>query len=113
MASDICHIPESSARSTAETIVERREFSIDHKSFKTPQATKPIHKPQTLPPVIPPTHQNRTLVLCFDGTGDQFDADNSNVVQLVSLLMKDDRDKQLVYYQVCSLSYYGIRNLLA
>src|SRR6266850_882804 len=25
--------------------------------------------------VIPPTHDARTLILCFDGTGDQFDAD--------------------------------------
>ncbi|KAH9170531.1 hypothetical protein EDB89DRAFT_2220675 [Lactarius sanguifluus] len=25
--------------------------------------------------VIPPSHEARTLVLCFDGTGDQFDAD--------------------------------------
>jgi uncharacterized protein (DUF2235 family) len=25
--------------------------------------------------VIPPFHNARTLVLCFDGTGDQFDAD--------------------------------------
>ncbi|KAH9060279.1 hypothetical protein EDB87DRAFT_624001 [Lactarius vividus] len=25
--------------------------------------------------VIPPSHESRTLVLCFDGTGDQFDAD--------------------------------------
>lgn len=25
--------------------------------------------------VIPPTHGARTLVLCFDGTGDQFDTD--------------------------------------
>lgn len=25
--------------------------------------------------VIPPTHVFRTLVLCFDGTGDQFDSD--------------------------------------
>ena len=52
------------------------------------------------PPVIPPKHPSRTLVLCFDGTGDQFDADNSNIVQLVSLLKKDDRSQQLVYYQV-------------
>jgi hypothetical protein len=28
-----------------------------------------------VPPIIPPEHTNRTLVLCFDGTGDQFDAD--------------------------------------
>jgi hypothetical protein len=52
------------------------------------------------PSVIPPEHPSRTLVLCFDGTGDQFEADNSNVVQLVSLLKKDDSTKQLVYYQV-------------
>jgi hypothetical protein len=53
------------------------------------------------PPVIPPNHgHGRTLVLCFDGTGDQFDADNSNIVQLVSLLKKDDKSRQLVYYQV-------------
>ncbi|KAF6754847.1 hypothetical protein DFP72DRAFT_1169843 [Ephemerocybe angulata] len=55
--------------------------------------------PTIIPPFIPPTHPNRTLVLCFDGTGDQFDADNSNIVQLVSLLKKDDRSKQMVYYQ--------------
>ncbi|KAJ2925185.1 hypothetical protein H1R20_g11920, partial [Candolleomyces eurysporus] len=109
MASNICHIQESSGRSTAETLVERREFSIDHKSFKTPQAAKPIHKTQTLPPVIPPTHQNRTLVLCFDGTGDQFDGDNSNVVQFVSLLMKEDHDKQLVYYQT-GIGTYTAKN---
>ncbi|TFK65485.1 hypothetical protein BDN72DRAFT_773295 [Pluteus cervinus] len=48
---------------------------------------------------IPPTCERRTLVMCFDGTGDQFDNDNSNVVQLVSLLKKSDRHKQRVYYQ--------------
>ncbi|KAJ7704774.1 hypothetical protein B0H17DRAFT_1038540 [Mycena rosella] len=50
-------------------------------------------------PVIPPDHPFRTLVLCFDGTGDQFDSDNSNIVQLFSMLPKADRNKQLVYYQ--------------
>ncbi|KAF7293898.1 DUF2235 domain-containing protein [Mycena chlorophos] len=49
--------------------------------------------------VIPPSHPFRTLVLCFDGTGDQFDADNSNIVQFFSMLLKDDRSKQMVYYQ--------------
>lgn len=54
-----------------------------------------------VPPVIPdrPKKHCRTLVLCFDGTGDQFQNDNSNVVQFVSMLMKEDSDKQLVYYQ--------------
>jgi uncharacterized protein (DUF2235 family) len=44
-------------------------------------------------------HSHRTLVICFDGTGDRFDDDNSNIVQLVSLLKKDDASKQMVYYQ--------------
>ncbi|KAJ3746884.1 hypothetical protein EV360DRAFT_1697, partial [Lentinula raphanica] len=48
---------------------------------------------------IPPEHEHRTLVLCFDGTGDQFDVDNSNIVQLCSLLKKDDLSRQMVYYQ--------------
>jgi len=39
------------------------------------------------------------LVLCFDGTGDSFDQDNSNVVQFLAMLKKDDPNKQLVYYQ--------------
>jgi len=42
---------------------------------------------------------SRTLVLCFDGTGDEFDADNSNVVQFFSMLKKDDPSRQMAYYQ--------------
>ncbi|KAI0673865.1 hypothetical protein C8Q78DRAFT_969172 [Trametes maxima] len=49
--------------------------------------------------VVPPYHPARTLVLCFDGTGDQFDLDNSNVVKFFSLLKKDDHNEQMVYYQ--------------
>jgi len=52
-----------------------------------------------IPQVIPHEHKSRTLVLCFDGTGDQFDQDNSNIVQFFQLLKKDDRNKQMVYYQ--------------
>lgn len=48
---------------------------------------------------IPPVNRHRAIVLCFDGTGDQFDSDNSNIVSFFSLLKKDDPDKQLVYYQ--------------
>lgn len=54
---------------------------------------------ETMDDVIPPTHVFRTLVLCFDGTGDQFDSDNSNIVQLFSMLKKDDPAQQMVYYQ--------------
>ncbi|THU90421.1 hypothetical protein K435DRAFT_841466 [Dendrothele bispora CBS 962.96] len=77
-----------------------------------PQTISPSSRPRPLPvrkerhldsrevpPIIPPHHRHRTLVLCFDGTGDQFDADNSNIVQLFSLLKKDDSSKQMVYYQ--------------
>ncbi|KAG6856117.1 hypothetical protein H0H87_007331 [Tephrocybe sp. NHM501043] len=49
--------------------------------------------------IIPPQHRHRTLVLCFDGTGDQFDEDNSNIVNFFSMLKKDDSKEQLVYYQ--------------
>ena len=69
--------------------------------------------------IVPETHSNRTLVLCFDGTGDKFDSDvrepflmrlpttsliipscqNSNVVQFISLLKKDNKREQMVYYQ--------------
>ncbi|KIM31051.1 hypothetical protein M408DRAFT_327943 [Serendipita vermifera MAFF 305830] len=41
----------------------------------------------------------RCLILCFDGTADKFDGDNTNVVKLFSLLKKDDRNEQMVYYQ--------------
>ncbi|KAG1831963.1 hypothetical protein DFJ58DRAFT_848092 [Suillus subalutaceus] len=50
-------------------------------------------------PILPPAHTNRTLVLCFDGTGDQFSSDNSNIVQLFSMLVKNDPSLQMVYYQ--------------
>ncbi|KAH8825576.1 hypothetical protein DL96DRAFT_1817098 [Flagelloscypha sp. PMI_526] len=49
--------------------------------------------------IIPHDHDHRTLVLCFDGTGDQFDDDNSNIVNLFTALKKDAPSKQLVYYQ--------------
>ncbi|KAI0083381.1 hypothetical protein BDY19DRAFT_900387 [Irpex rosettiformis] len=62
-------------------------------------------KKKKLPKIIPPPNDEngqprpRTLVLCFDGTGDQFDADNSNVIQFFSLLQKYDHTQQMVYYQ--------------
>jgi len=45
------------------------------------------------------TERSRTLVLCFDGTGDQFDGTPTNVVRLMSLLEKSSPKKQLIYYQ--------------
>ncbi|EMD39907.1 hypothetical protein CERSUDRAFT_81231 [Gelatoporia subvermispora B] len=40
----------------------------------------------------------RTLVLCFDGTADQYDSTNTNVVKFYDLLNKED-PQQLCYYQ--------------
>jgi uncharacterized protein (DUF2235 family) len=37
--------------------------------------------------------QQRTLIICLDGTGDRFDSDNSNVVHFVSCLKKDTPDQ--------------------
>ncbi|PBK58558.1 hypothetical protein ARMSODRAFT_1028161 [Armillaria solidipes] len=101
--------------STAETIVGdvERTFLIPQLGADIPQMTVPADasasrkhpvKEETLDPIttsefVPPDHKHRTLVLCFDGTGDKFDSDNSNIVQLFSLLKKDDRSKQMVYYQ--------------
>ncbi|XP_006462887.1 hypothetical protein AGABI2DRAFT_186715 [Agaricus bisporus var. bisporus H97] len=49
-----------------------------------------------IPDFVPKKHDHRTLVLCFDGTGDHR---NSNIVEMFSILKKDDPDKQMVYYQ--------------
>jgi len=42
---------------------------------------------------------NRTLVLCFDGTSNEFDDTNTNVVKLCAALQMSNRDEQMVYYQ--------------
>lgn len=115
------HAQEATAVSLTDTVVDRGSdirppiFSkfIESESPLTTTAPQSLLGPKKPHPVrektldphvnvatIPPEHSNRTLVLCFDGTGDQFDADNSNIVQLVSLLKKNDRTKQMVYYQV-------------
>ncbi|KAG8953853.1 hypothetical protein FRC04_001483 [Tulasnella sp. 424] len=41
----------------------------------------------------------RTLVLCFDGTTNLYDFDNTNIIKFFDLLRKDDPDRQMVYYQ--------------
>ncbi|TFK64432.1 hypothetical protein BDN72DRAFT_264633 [Pluteus cervinus] len=41
----------------------------------------------------------KKLILCFDGTGNKFGQENSNVVRFFTALKKDDPDKQLCYYQ--------------
>jgi hypothetical protein len=73
----------------------------------------------------PETLTGRTLVVAADGTADEFDSDvrvgplriaavnltrrpqNSNIVKLVSLLQKDDPNRQKVYYQSGVGTYSG------
>lgn len=90
--------------SDCETVVEESD------QFCTePLPSYPVRRldPNIFPPAIPPKHSERTLVLCFDGTGDHFDADNSNVVSLFSLLKKDNRREQMVYYQVRTSFFFA------
>ncbi|KAI6044766.1 hypothetical protein EDC04DRAFT_3105514 [Pisolithus marmoratus] len=47
----------------------------------------------------PGKREPRTLVLCFDGTRDKFDGDNTNVVKLFGFLEKNEWNKQRCYYQ--------------
>ncbi|RDX42628.1 hypothetical protein OH76DRAFT_1410973 [Lentinus brumalis] len=55
-----------------------------------------------------PEQTPRTLILCFDGTSNQFDGDNTNVVKFYSLLKKDeDFDQQLCYYQPGIGTYFN------
>ncbi|KAJ7133376.1 hypothetical protein C8R44DRAFT_23113 [Mycena epipterygia] len=108
------HTREPTVFSITDTIVERAESSgrPSYRSDITAVGASPSAGPGTprldekdqrearAPRTfVPPTNEHRCLILCFDGTGDQFDADNSNIVQLVSALKKDDRMKQMVYYQ--------------
>jgi uncharacterized protein (DUF2235 family) len=41
----------------------------------------------------------RTIIICLDGTGDQFDNDNSNIVHFISCLKKHSPEQQVTYYQ--------------
>lgn len=69
----------------------------------------PLQLPTTIPAVQDSRalcSNSRTLVICLDGTGDQFDHDNSNVVNFVACLKKDD-PSQLTYYQSGIGTYDG------
>ena len=42
--------------------------------------------------------QRRNIVICCDGTGNEYGENNTNVAKLFGLLIKDDREKQVGYY---------------
>ncbi|KAJ7053865.1 hypothetical protein C8F01DRAFT_503659 [Mycena amicta] len=94
---------DASPRSPTFTLTHGAEDSYDaYSGFPKRSSPPPMPvngRKLNLEETIPPENEHRTLVLCFDGTGDQFDDDNSNVVNFFSLLKKDDPNQQLVYYQ--------------
>ncbi|THH13472.1 hypothetical protein EW146_g6748 [Bondarzewia mesenterica] len=91
----------SDSENTALLVDSPTTMNFGNGSAKPTDSVPTYIPPPPLPPPkwIPEERSNRTLVLCFDGTGDQFDKDNSNIVQFLSMLRKDDPSKQLVYYQ--------------
>lgn len=87
----------SGSNEPSPTCVDSAEDLRRHKSVST-KSPEPAHEMSAIPSRS--DFPSRTLIVCFDGTGDQFDDDNSNVVKFVSLLKKDVPSKQMVYYQV-------------
>ncbi|KAJ7598622.1 hypothetical protein C8J56DRAFT_1039511 [Mycena floridula] len=97
------HVQEPTTLSSTETVLDVQQPTRPPVSVVS-EKPHPIRQSDTVGPrllgsTIPPEHSQRNLILCFDGTGDQFDNDNSNVVSFFSALKKDDRTKQMAYYQ--------------
>ena len=68
-----------------------------------------IPAPVAAPSVV--ARKPRTLVLCFDGTTNDYDNKVTNVIKLYSILRKDRVEEQLCYYQV-SAQFYSFQHLL-
>ncbi|KAF7364572.1 DUF2235 domain-containing protein [Mycena venus] len=97
--SNLTTTPDSTGK---ETVIVDKPCSVFASSQSSSFTQSPVAEnghSVTETAMIPPEHPFRTLILCFDGTGDQFDSDNSNIVQFFSMLPKGDRTKQMVYYQ--------------
>ena len=80
-----------------------------------PIFTAPAESVRSIPETIRAVRDERsrsprTIVICLDGTGDQFDADNSNVVKFISCLKKDD-PFQITYYQAGIGTYSNAHTL--
>ncbi|KAJ6541648.1 hypothetical protein B0H19DRAFT_959195 [Mycena capillaripes] len=89
-------IPQSPVTPGSSLITPIDEYYPTFPKRRSPTGATPGYD---LERTIPPMNDHRTLVLCFDGTGDQFDDDNSNVINFFTMLKKDDKSQQLVYYQ--------------
>ncbi|KAI0030542.1 hypothetical protein K488DRAFT_53987 [Vararia minispora EC-137] len=59
-----------------------------------------------LSPTATVARKPRTIVLCFDGTSNEYGTHNTNVVKFFSLLKKDRTDEQICYYQAGVGTYF-------
>ncbi|KAI0003870.1 hypothetical protein BJV74DRAFT_490807 [Russula compacta] len=93
-------LSESSTTRSPPVPIETQTLLTDPTSVDSSAQTPPAADPGANDvSMIPPSHEARRLVLCFDRAGGQFSADNSNIVQFFSMLKKDDASQQIVYYQ--------------
>ncbi|KAF2157102.1 hypothetical protein K461DRAFT_218701 [Myriangium duriaei CBS 260.36] len=82
--------------------IQNHEFTEANSSKPNPWDDKSNSLPSTIRAFKEPTkaeHTGRSLIVMLDGTGDQFDHDNSNVVHFISCLKKHENERQVVYYQ--------------
>ena len=97
----MAHAQQPSMSSTSPTVVNVNGSRLGKESPISVESGRQTTSSSSLPPFIGQTpHSGKMLIVCFDGTGNDFNADNSNIVQLVSMLKRDDKTKQMVYYQV-------------
>ncbi|KAK3109846.1 hypothetical protein LTR53_016465 [Teratosphaeriaceae sp. CCFEE 6253] len=86
---------QASQRSLPPPLALRTSTLDPERPTRPPAATKPWCKPQSTPPSA-----QRSLILCFDGTGNKFQgsAADSNIIKIFSLLDRQDAN-QFHYYQ--------------
>ncbi|KAF9654136.1 hypothetical protein BDM02DRAFT_3106405 [Thelephora ganbajun] len=73
----------------------------DNELSSSPTGTSPEdpREPQWTDSVVPPSHKDPTLI-AVPYQQSMMDFQNSNVVQFISLLKKDNKREQMVYYQI-------------
>ena len=55
-------------------------------SLASPVSDSDTNRSPEVPSVIPPKHSARTLVLCFDGTGDQYEISLVSIMHILTVL---------------------------
>ncbi|KAI0542817.1 hypothetical protein GGR58DRAFT_452087 [Xylaria digitata] len=72
---------------------ERIESQSENEKRRLPRSLRALRNSEDA------RNHPRTLIICLDGTGDQFDNDNSNIVHFISCLKKHSPEQQVTYYQ--------------